>query len=116
MAGGANPHRRIERRALVGTAKATPKARTSTKRKVKSNTQSFLSANVCLDNADLFIHGQKLLPQRAQRGREGRKEDQTAPLPAVPAWASRQRHVRLRQSRGSSITDSDCNQGERNFF
>src|ERR1700675_3228242 len=61
MAGGANPHRRIERRALVGTAKATPKARTSNKRKVKSNTQSFLSANVCLDNADLFIHGQKLL-------------------------------------------------------
>jgi hypothetical protein len=59
MAGGANPHRRIERRALVGAARARTKARTkaSNKRKVKNINPSFLSAKVCLDSADLFIHG-----------------------------------------------------------
>ena len=59
MAGGANPHRKIERRALVGTAKATArtKAKDSKKRKVKNNNPSFLPGKVCLDNADLFIHG-----------------------------------------------------------
>jgi hypothetical protein len=59
MAGGANPHRRIERRALVGAARAKARARTkaSHKRKVKNINPSFLSAKVCLDNADLFIHG-----------------------------------------------------------
>jgi hypothetical protein len=59
MAGGANPHRRIKRRALVGTAQATATAKTkhSNKRKVKNNNPTFLSAKVCLDSADLFIHG-----------------------------------------------------------
>ena len=60
MAGGANPHRRIERRALVGTAKAKPRAKDSNQGKVKNNHQSFLLGNVSLDYADLFIHGQKL--------------------------------------------------------
>jgi hypothetical protein len=59
MAGGANPHPRIERRALVGTAKATATTKTkdSKKRKVKNTNPSFLLGKVCLDNADLFIHG-----------------------------------------------------------
>jgi hypothetical protein len=59
MAGGANPHRWIERRALVGTAKARASAKTkiSKKGKVKNINPSFLLPKVCLDNADLFIHG-----------------------------------------------------------
>jgi hypothetical protein len=57
MAGGANPHRRIERRALVGAARATATSKNSNKRKVKNNNPSFLSAKVCLDSADFFIHG-----------------------------------------------------------
>jgi hypothetical protein len=59
MAGGANPHRRIERRALVSAAKtrATAKTKAPIKRKVKNINPSFLSAKVCLDYADLFIHG-----------------------------------------------------------
>jgi hypothetical protein len=57
MAGGANPHRRIKRRALVGAATATAKTKAAIKRKVKNINPSFLSAKVCLDNADLFIHG-----------------------------------------------------------
>jgi len=61
MAGGANPHRRIKRRALVGAARARARARAKTKhsnkRKVKNNNPTFLSGQVCLDYADLFIHG-----------------------------------------------------------
>jgi hypothetical protein len=57
MAGGASPHRRIERRALVGAARARAKTKPSIKRKVKNINPSFLSAKVCLDSADLFIHG-----------------------------------------------------------
>jgi hypothetical protein len=59
MAGGPTAHRKIERRALVGTAKATARTKTkdSRKRKVKNNNQPFLLGRVCLDNADLFIHG-----------------------------------------------------------
>jgi hypothetical protein len=59
MAGAANPHRRIKRRALVGPAQAQARAKTkaSIKGKVKNINPSFLSAKVCLDNADLFIHG-----------------------------------------------------------
>src|SRR5579863_3354735 len=57
MAGGASPHRRFERRALVGTTKATAKTKPSTKGKVKNSNPSFLPAKVCLDSADLFIQG-----------------------------------------------------------
>jgi hypothetical protein len=60
---GPIPIEGLERRALVGTAQAsaTTKTKNSNQRKVKNNNLSFLPAKVCLDNADLFIHGQKLL-------------------------------------------------------
>src|ERR1700674_4457767 len=56
---GQTAHPKIERRALVGTAKATARAKTKDPkmRKVKNINPSFLPGKVCLDNADLFIHG-----------------------------------------------------------
>src|ERR1700691_1190147 len=44
MAGGANPHRWIERRALVGTAKARASAKTKISKKGKSKTSTPLSS------------------------------------------------------------------------
>jgi hypothetical protein len=59
LVGRSDAHPKIGRRALVGTARANAKAKAkiSKKGKVKNINPSFLPPNVCLDNADLFIHG-----------------------------------------------------------
>jgi hypothetical protein len=56
---GPLPIERLKGEPWSATAKATARTKTkdSRKRKVKNNNQSFLLGKVCLDNADLFIHG-----------------------------------------------------------